>query len=199
MRMNKYFDSTIDTWNETPSANFTLEELNYRLQCQNALIGAMGEFMEVTNIFNIITEGEEVSKYKDTIIDETGDLLYYVTMGFRLFFNLNKYKTHIVINKELVTSLEDVIQQIRFSCTTVNFLLLNRYFNNIKKPIFRTNKDFDLEFIELYFCSLLDFICGICVLMDISIEELADNNYAKLHDSDNLLQRGLKLNEPESV
>jgi hypothetical protein len=166
MNSTKYFNGTRDTWNFTP---ITKEGLNEILQKQAALIEACNEFYEFLESQNN---------------DELGDLLYATVRIYDLFFSYELF----------VSDLDVCLDESRYKTTvSLEYIIDNKIkygiWENIKKPVFREGKKFDLRFIESFAYHLLLFICANTA----NIYHIMQLNYDKLHNEENLNNRGLNL------
>lgn len=187
MKIEQYIDGTDDTWNYSPVQmhipladilfdQHKLYEFNFLLQRQNALIGVVGEFNEFILVSDVITE---------KTYDELGDVMYYLARISKLF---NIDIVQLIKQYTIPTQPLDLILKRIIEFTTTKF------FDNIKKPVYRQGKDFNYTDIYAFVEDLIEFIINYCAYWSIDLENVMQENYNKLHNIENLTNRGLSLN-----
>lgn len=193
VNLSDYVIGTIDTWQNSPSSLYDTEEYNHRLQCVNSLIGLADEFFELRKSY----ENESLLVDRPNTVDELGDLLYYLSTAYRLFFTSDELQKEVLYAEQMVDVL-NMMSILSFSETQFyklqSVIQSGQYFSNIKKPLFRIGKDFDKSFIRIFLSEIIIYINLMCRVLDISLNDVMEINYRKLHDKNNVQLRGLEIN-----
>lgn len=187
MKLEDYIKNTGDTWNYSPvemhmplaDKIFDADRLyafNLLLQRQNALIGVVGEFNEF--LYSTYAVAEKM-------FDELGDVMYYLARVSILFDIdiVSIFANYTIPSQPLDLILKRIVE---FTAT--------KFFDNIKKPIYRQGKDFNYADIEEFVNNLIEFILNFCDYWHIDLTVIMQENYNKLHNIENLKNRGLTLN-----
>lgn len=201
MDLKLYFDGTNDTWNTDPINTYSYEEMNFRLQVQNTLVGMTGEYNEFCALMREYEDSDNLEEIVNKFVDEIGDINYYIARNFALLFKYETYENLVNIYQQLYSTFDHdgVLFELNTLATRINdFVFIdNIFFDQIKKPIFRKNKEFNLEKIYTYTSTLLRYILVYSEVLyrtaDVSFNDIIQYNYDKLHNTDNLNKRGLEL------
>lgn len=201
MDLKLYFDGTNDTWNTDPINTYSYEEMNFRLQIQNSLIGMTGEYNEFCALMREYEDSDNLEEIVNKFVDELGDINYYISRNFALLFTYEAYNKLVISFQEVYSSFsnEELLEDLQLVSNTINEFVFveNVFFDQIKKPLFRKNKEFNSGQIYTYVTALLQYILLYSEILyrsvDVSFNDIIQYNYAKLHNTDNIEKRGLEL------
>lgn len=209
MDINTYFEGTKDTWNYTPVE--THEDINKRLQLQAVLLGATGEYIELGSVLldqrKLSDKEFNAANAALDIIDETSDILYYVTRGFDSLDKYDVFLNYVYYYKQLYSEYdnEELMNTVNKISFTINNSIIGspELFAQMYKPVFRNGKEFNTDWVVNYLDSLLNYVVlwgeVLYRTVDYDINDIMQYNYNKLHNKENLQKRGLEYVEEPNM